>query len=325
MISQRTQTLLLFAFLVVVAAIIAVMVVAHDPQPVTPPAPLRTDVDSASKRPAGPVRFLAGPDGVILRLRTGSCEGAGQPSVELSHDGGWRFRDLRLPQVDDGTGVSVMSPDITAVVAADATSRRELVLLGADDACRVRSYRTADAGATWIQGDLPATGWWIDPKTGDANSPDGPAKPPCDRVASVTGFRDGAVATCADGSVHISEEGDGWDSAPDLDDATTAVFFTSTSSGFALVDEDECRSRVIETEDAGETWTDRGCVVDDRRIRSIGGSSDLLVAGGAKQVWVSTDGGQEWQEPSKPGEEAELPADHAGTDGDTGGLVNEDE
>lgn len=307
MISQRTQTVLLLAVLALIGGAIALMVRFVNPDPPNPAPTTQSELDSGSQLPSGRLLFQPGPDATIMRLWTGSCHGGGTPLLELSDDGGFFFRSIRIPQIDDGTGVSAASPAISAIVALEPKARHDFVLWGADRDCTVRSYVTDDAGASWRQGNLPITAWWVDPKTGIVFSPQGPANITCDGISTLNGFdADRAVATCLDRSVHISDDGESWESAPDLDDSTTAVVFTSTRRGFSLREESDCSSRLYATVDGGETWSAGGCVLEDLAFPAMGATARMLIAGGSGPAWISKDGGDTWKRPINPQVDPEV-------------------
>ena len=307
MISQRTQTILLLCVLALVAAAIAAMIQLQEPEaPAKAPTPA-SELDSGSQLPSGMLQFRAGPDGTIIRIWSGSCHGGGTPTIELSDDGGWYFRPIRVPQVDDGTGISAASPAVSVVVAMDPRARREFVVWGADRSCKVRSYATKDGGGSWRQGTLPVTEWRVDPESGIVFSPRGQANITCDGIRTLNGFdEDRAVATCLDGSVHVSDDGETWESAPDLDDSTTAVVFASTRQGYSLRREPNCDSRLYATNNGGERWTAGGCVFEDLSIPAIGVTPKLLVAGGSGPVWLSKDKGRTWKRPVNPNADPDV-------------------
>lgn len=58
-------------------------------------------------------------------------------------------------------------------------------------------------------------------------------------------------------------DGETWESAPDLDESTTAVAFTSTRQGFSLRKEVDCASRLYATNNGGERWVAGGCVLEE--------------------------------------------------------------
>lgn len=301
MISQRTQTILLLCVLALIGAVIVAMIQLQEPEPPAKAPTPASELDSGSQLPSGMLQFRPGPDDSIIRIWSGSCHGGGTPIIELSDDGGWSFRPIRVPQVDDGTGVSAASPAVSAVAALDPRGRRTFLVWGADRSCKVRSYVTKDGGTSWRQGNLPVTEWRVDPESGIVFSPRGEANITCDAIGTLNGFdEDRAVATCLDRSVHISDDGETWESAPDLDDATTAVVFTSTRQGYSLRKEANCSSRLYATNNGGDRWTAGGCVLADLSFPAVGATPKLLVAGGNGPTWVSTDKGRTWKRPINP-------------------------
>lgn len=306
LISTRVQTLLLIVFLAMVGGAITVLY-RHDPKPSGPKPAARSDLDSGSQPPIGSLEFTAGAENVFLRVNTANCRSGGSPTIELSADGGWRFGVIRVPQVDDGTGISATSPSISSIAALDVLARRHFMLWGTDSKCEMHSYETNDAGVTWEQGDVPPNRWYVDPKTGLVMSPTGPAPVECDAISTLRGFdADHAVATCQDRSVHVMTDGTTWEKAPDLMKGAGPVFFTDPKHGYVIVDTADCHSQAYVTDDAGDTWTKAGCVFTDLSMPALGGSADALITGGSSVVWVSADDGETWKRPVDPTSDPEV-------------------
>lgn len=312
MISERTQSLLVGALIAVAVVAIGFLVATRDrgPQPATPSSQ-RTDLDTSSKGPTGTLHYVAGPhDEFVFRYQAGSCSEAGGPLLQLSDDHGWSFRPIRLPQVDDGSGIGASTPTITSVVSLTLEGRHRFSLSGTDGACRTRTYTTTDAGVSWRQKRFHADTWYVEPKTGVVRSPNGSAPVDCPGILNLTGFDDDtAVAYCVDGVVYQSSDGKTWDRTGSTDEVATSVFFDSPDDGYAIWPEGNCQSVVHATTNGGSSWSKRGCIYAGAVVPGIGGSEDELMAGGTGLVWTSSNGGKTWNLPKNPGDGSANPDD----------------
>ena len=300
-LTERAQTVAVAVFLGIIVTVIAVVLSTHhEAKPPAAPTP-SGDLNGASADPTGSVHFVEGPNDVVFRVRMGNCRESGGPKLELTANGGWTFRPIRLPQVDDGTGVSASSPSISSIASIDIRARRRFVVAGTDSTCRLRTYTTDDAGLTWQQHPFRRNSWYIDAKSGVPYSPKGAAFVDCPGIADLAGFTDEkATAYCTDGSVYRSSDAHTWKKTGETDGNADATFFDEANSGYAVIPDDKCKSRVYRTRNGGASWQRRGCVVDDLAMPGLGGSVDRLYAGGTGPVWVSTDGGQTWDRPENP-------------------------
>lgn len=296
------QLVAISALVVVVIAGVAALFVLKGGALESPQGKPRADLEAASKDPGGFLHFVAGPDDeFVFRYQAGNCTVAGGPEMELSDDEGWSFRSIRLPQVDDGTGIGAATPAISAIASVSLEGRRRFVISGADDECRLRTFVTTDAGTTWTQKEFNADAWYVDPKSGVVYSPIGPANVECPGIANLTGFDDvTALAYCTDGSIHQSSDGVTWDRSGSTDEAASAVFFESPDDGYAIWADGDCQSMVFRTTNGGSSWSERGCVYPELTIPGIGGTEDVLMAGGNGPVFVSDDGGETWTRPEPP-------------------------
>jgi hypothetical protein len=320
---ERIQTVAIGALIAVVLAGVAVMFLYNDPAPQAEHGKPRADLEAASKAPTGILHFVAGPDGMtgsdgfVFRYQSGNCTEAGGPEFGLSEDGGWSFRSVRVPQVDDGSGIGASTPNIASVVSVSLEGRTRFVVSGADEKCRLHSYLTTDGGGTWTQKPFKPDTWYVDPKTGVVFSPKGPANVECPGISSLTGFDDeSAVAYCADGSIYQSSDGETWERSGSTDEPASAVFFDSADDGYAIWPDGNCRSTVFRTSNGGSSWSERGCVYADILIPGIGGTDDLLMAGGNGPVWTSNDDGKTWKLPANPNDDSSIREKLNGSSGD---------
>lgn len=302
MISQRVQAVFVVLFVLVITGVVVVLLTLVDreaPAAKEQPSDQRNDLESAGGDPVGGVVITAGTGDLVVRFKTGSCTEPGGPELELSDDRSRTFRQIRVPQVDDGTGVSASSPSVRAIAWAQATSRFGVEVAAADSNCNVQMYSTTDAGATWEKTD-DVDVWYEDPKTGGVVAPTGPVDAGCKDVVSVMpGAKDKeAKIVCADGAFRTTSDGGAtWTDAGRLPGTSVAVF-TGPMTGFASVAENKCKSRIHATVDGGLTWVPKGCVHKDFVIPGLTGTNKRLVAGGSGGTRVSTDDGASWDVPT---------------------------
>lgn len=299
MVSQRVQAVMVALFLLIIIGVVAVLLSRADtdaPRASDPTSDPGEDVDSASKAPVGRVHITAGKSDLVVRFMAGSCTTAGGPKLELSKNQGRSFHKIRIPQIDDGSGVGASSPNVRAIVAADAKSPARLTVAAADESCEVHNYTTTDAGTTWTQEGTPVKEWFVDPKTGGVVSPSGPADAGCDAVGTLAPVtKRVAKVFCTDGAIRATTNGGArWADAGRLTDVSAAVF-TGTLTGYAAVAEPDCKSRIYATASGGVSWLPQGCVADAFVIPAMSGSNKRLVAGGSGGVRLSKDGGSTWK------------------------------
>jgi hypothetical protein len=301
-ISQRVQAAAVVLFVLVIASVVVVLLERADrdaPAAKGQSSDQRNDLESAAGDPVGAVVITAGTGDLVVRFRTGSCTEPGGPELELSDNRSRTFRQIRVPQVDDGTGVSASSPSVMAIAWARATSRFGVEVAAADSKCNVHMYSTTDAGATWEKTDNVDV-WYEDPKTGGVVAPTGTVDAGCKDVVSImpgTKAKNAKVA-CADGAFRTTSDGGvTWTDAGRLPGTSVAVF-TGPMTGFASVAENKCKSRIHATVDGGLTWVPKGCVHKDFVIPGLTGTNKRLVAGGSAGTRVSTDDGRSWEVPT---------------------------
>ena len=193
MISQRVQAAAVVLFALVIAGVVYVLLTRADQmsrRPRQPPADIGDDPGSSAEGPVGRVVLTAGKGDVVVRYKAGSCSEAGGPRLELSQNQGRTFRDIRVPQVGEGTGVGATAPAIQAIVAATATSPLKMTVAGADEKCDIHRYTTDDGGQTWDAESGAVEEWYVDPSSGDVVSPTGPTDPGCKRVGALAAVSD---------------------------------------------------------------------------------------------------------------------------------------
>lgn len=303
MFKARFQAAAVALFVLVITGVVVVLLmrVNRDARAVNIPSPNPSnDLDSASTDPVGGVSLSAGKGDLVLRITAGSCRVAGGPELELSENQSRTFHQIRVPQVDDGSGVSAASPAVRAIVWTRATSDLKLKIAAADTECKVHDYTTNDGGVTWKQEPSVVGRWYKDPGTEGVVAPTGPVETGCKGVVSIMPrTRSSAKVVCADGTFRTTSDGGvTWTDAGRLPGTSVAVF-TGPLTGYASVAEAKCKSRIHATADGGLTWIPKGCVHKQFILPGLTGTSKRLVAGGTGGTRLSTDGGATWKIPTQ--------------------------
>ena len=297
---ERVLAAMAILFVLAIAGVVVVLLMRADreaPAAKDPAATPSNDPNSAAGDPIGRVSLTAGKSDLVVRVKAGSCADPGGPKLELSENRGRSFRRIPLPQIDDGSGISASSPQVRAIVLAEAGSRLALNVAAADENCDVRRYTTSDGGLSWTQKEGKIGQWYIDPKSGGAVSPTGPTDAGCSGgiVSLAPVKKSTAKAFCADGTIRGTiNRGATWVPSGRLADVTAAVF-TGPLTGYASVAGSKCKSRIYATINGGLTWTPQGCVIKEFAIPALTGTSGRLIAGGSGGVRLSGDGGRTWK------------------------------
>jgi photosystem II stability/assembly factor-like uncharacterized protein len=300
-ISQRVQAAAVVLFVLTITGVVVVLLERADREAPAAPSPSAQpgDVPGSDEGPVGRLVLAAGTGDLVVRYRSGSCKSPGGPKLELSKNQGRTFRDLRVPQVGEGTGVGVSSPAIQAIVATTATSATQVTVTGADEKCDVAHYVTDDGGQTWTQEKRAVEEWYIDPLNDEVVSPTGPTDPQCKKVGVLAPVSATAAKVfCAGGAIRSTNDGGAvWTKVGQLEDVAGAVF-TSPLIGYAEVSEPSCDSRIQATADGGATWVPKGCILSDQLLPGFAGTKARLVAGGPRGTRISTDDGATWEPPT---------------------------
>jgi hypothetical protein len=301
-ISQRIQAAAVVLFVLVIAGVVAVLLMRVDrdtPSTRDSSTDPGSDMESATHDPVGGVSLIAGKGDLVVRVTGGSCREPGGPKLELSENQSRTFRRIRVPQVDDGSGVSAASPAVKAIVWARATSPLKITAVAADSACDVHEYSTKDSGATWEQTAGNVERWYKSPATDGVVAPTGPVDAGCKGIVSIMPItKKHAKVVCANGTIRTTRDGGSrWTDVGELPGTSVAVF-TGPLTGYASVSRGACKSRIHATADGGITWVARGCVHEEFILPGLSGTEKRLVAGGTGGMRVSTDGGTTWKPPT---------------------------
>lgn len=218
---------------------------------------------------------------LVVRAASAGCEDGSGVIVETSSNGGIDFVGVRVP-------------GLRSVLAAEVLDADRARLVGADEACDVVGWSTADAGATWQREETPAGLWSIAPVGEDTVfSPGGPVAAPC-RPLSVSGV-DQAVARvlCRDGVIMgTSTAGQEWARLGDVAGARSLAYLTPTR-GYVVSADADCPTAVRLTLDAGASWEPATCPTRDRPATITADGSVVLVLT-PDGVWASRDEGADW-------------------------------
>lgn len=303
MISQRVQATVVVLFVLAIAGAVVVLLMRSDREAAPSKRPsisASDDLDSAAADPVGAVSITAGKGDLVVRVTAGSCRVAGGPKLELSDNQSRTFHQVRVPQIEDASGVSATSPSVRAIVWAQTSTPLKLAVAAADTACKVHEYETTDGGVTWEQQTGSVRRWYKDPATEGVVSPTGPVDTGCDGIVSIMPrTKLNAKVICADGTLRTTRDGGiTWIDVGLLRDTSVAVF-TGPLTGYASVAERKCKSRIYATVDGGVSWIRRGCVHKEFILPGLTGTERRLVAGGTSGMRISTDGGLTWKIPTK--------------------------
>jgi BNR/Asp-box repeat len=299
-ISQRVQAALVVMFVLVIAGVVAMLLMRADsdtPAGTGPSAGSGDGPELTNEGPVGRFSLMAGDSDLVVRVTAGACDAEGGSRLELSENRGRSFHEILVPQVDDGSGVSAVSPKVRAIVFAEARSRLAMTVGAADATCDIHRYTTSDGGVSWEQESGALEEWYLDPRTGAVVAPDGrPSDVGCSGVVALAPVKKStAKAVCKNGTIRATtDRGDTWLVAGELP-GTSAAVFTGTLTGYAAVEKEACKSRIHVTVDGGRTWVPRGCVVEDFAMVGLAGTDGRLVAGAPSGTRLSTDGGTTWK------------------------------
>ncbi|WP_456695181.1 WD40/YVTN/BNR-like repeat-containing protein [Aeromicrobium sp. P5_D10] len=227
---------------------IAAVSAVSTPQPTAEPESTQVDYDFDAERS---VAISSARDGaLVFGSRGGTCStSAPRALISASADGG-----AKLNRVETS---------LVTVLAARASNRTDLRILGQDASCTVREARSTDGGVTW-KASKEISLWYADPDNGKhVVSPVNAADTGCDVISVSQVTPQSARVGCVDGT--IKGTGDGgrtWTDLGRLDNLRVATFLTPTA-GYALARYNGCAANAFTTKDAGVTWTPGGCITGE--------------------------------------------------------------
>lgn len=234
---------------------------------------------------AQPVAFLSvGGDGALLRTSRGECPGSRRPDVTVA------------PNTDQNPSTRPV-PGLRIVLAAQAVSRRNLVIVGLNRRCRAGVYSSKDGGRTWARSVGDAGQWHL---TADATarsvvSPTGRRHTPCVPQSLSPLDSTAARVLCEDGTVLGTEDaGATWITLGGLPGAVD-IRYTAPGVGVALARARRCPAAAMQTSDGGATWQRLACL-SGRRPRAVAAQGSVIAAQVGTRLYVSTDSGSHWRD-----------------------------
>lgn len=239
--------------------------------------------EGPSGEPTGSVTLVSAGDGVVARVTKGTCTAVGRPMLEISEDNGAQFEEVELPK-----------EEVRTLLRVDLRSAEDFTIIGGDAGCDTAAFSTEDAGEEWTPED--PDGWYVDAAEDGVIAPGGPTQPGCS-VLALESTGDSGRVICVSGVVRASDDGGLTWTDRGLLEGISAAAFVGDGDAFGVAETAQCASQVYSSEDDGATWESVGCVDEDRRVSGLTASEDIIVAGNAAGVRVSTDGGETWELP----------------------------
>lgn len=283
---------ILLAVLAVITLVLAVLMLRPSENEASPYTP---SADDASESPGAtptadeteqvrPGSLVAGvnTDGVLVRASGEDCESGAEKMVLAETVPGGET------QVVDVEGISAIS----GVLPVDSENSR---IIAADTSCTPVGYSTDDGGASWTQLEELPLFWSILPgETTSLQSPDGTVDVTCTPVA-VTGLdREVARVWCEDGQVVGTVDGGSAWAVLGRQAEAKSVAFTSTETGYALVERVGCSGIAVEiSTNGGSRWEQTYCV-EGAGPWALATARGRVAVVGIEETWTSTDGGETW-------------------------------
>lgn len=234
-----------------------------------PPAP----------RPIGPL-FMVTSGQTVVTASHGDCsKGGSAPVVQVSHDGGASFVDVKV------------SRGLEQVLGLELGQDGKIMLTGSTVGCRVRVFRS-DNGTKWRTEASPTT-WHLAPQlTRSVIAPgERPRPTPC-RPKGVSTVGGSVVRVLCSDSRILGLSTTDWVVLGRLDGARMLTYPTP-ARGLAIAPSHGCPSAVYSTDDGGSTWKNAVCIGDSTSA-GIAGEGNRIVAVAGNRVLVSRDGGRTW-------------------------------
>lgn len=197
--------------------------------------------------------------------------------------------------VAGGAQVKTAATGLVSVLAAKASSKTDLRVVGQDASCDVIEIRSTNGGSAWTTSDAVSL-WYADPQ--DANkvvSPVRSADVGCEVVSVSQVTDESARIGCVDGTIKGSgDSGKTWAKLGRLDNLRVVTFLTPTA-GRALARYNGCAANAFRTKDAGVTWEPGGCITGEP-AQGIAASANGLAAVVNDGLYASPDG-TTWNQP----------------------------
>lgn len=235
---------------------------------------------AAHQLPDGGLQLALAQDGTLLRASLGACTEDADVHLAVAGPEAGRFRDLPL------------AARLGGVMALDASSRDDLVVLGADATCQAIAFQGGVRAGSWRE--VPSEDFWYLDLSGDStvHAPGGRIDVPCVPAALSTV---GAVRMlCDDGALlGTADGGDSWATLGRLD-GSGAMAFEGPGRGVALTSRDGCPVALLSTDNGGAGWDEVTCLdgEEGRAVALRGGTIAVIVD---DEVRRSTDAGTTWE------------------------------
>lgn len=254
---------------------------ARTPEPSPSIPPTSPSASNPTALPDGPVLLAVGSDGTVLRAAVGDCSAGDEAQVGVARPQSPTWRALPV------------APDLAEVLAVRANAREDLVVVGADEECRISGYGGAAGRRIWAP--RPAQEEWYLDVTQDpevVHAPGGPVEVPCVPVALST--LDAVRVLCDGGALlGTGDGGETWAALGRVDDAS-AMAFQGPSRGIALAEREDCPVTVLVTENGGAGWEATTCL-EGEAGRAVALRGETAVALVDDVLWRSADGGETWE------------------------------
>lgn len=235
---------------------------------------------AAQQLPDGSLQLALAQDGTLLRASQGTCDEDTDVHLAVAGPEADGFRNLPLGARLDG------------VMALEATSSDDLVVLGADATCQAVAFQGGVRRGPWRE--VPSENYWYLDLSGDSSvhAPGGRVDVPCVPAALSTV---GAVRLlCDDGALlGTADGGESWATLGRLDDAD-AVAFDGPGRGIALASRDGCPVTLLSTDNGGAGWDEVTCL-DGEEGRAVALRGDTIAVIVDDEVRRSTDAGTTWE------------------------------
>ena len=218
-------------------------------------------------------------DGTVVRGVRGSCEADSTAKVEISSDSGASF--------------DTVTPELTQVLSVEASSDAEISVVGADQDCEPRRFRSSDLGETWKKGKAPEDWYLLPGAKKSVRSPIDTTRPGCTVLALAEVDVSVARVACTDSSIRgTGDAGAEWVRLGSLK-RLRAITYAGPSRAVALAESDDCAGQVFTTTNGGSKWSRGGCI-DGELAEAVAANDRIILAQVSGQVFRSTDDGETW-------------------------------
>lgn len=261
----------------------------------TTPSPTAT-TPAPTAAPGGPVSMVASRSGSIFLIHRGNCSKQERPLVQISANGGSRFREMNLPTGQFG------AEDVKAVLAISPTGKSTVSMIAINAECDQVTVNSTDGGDTWESADVNIQ-WWISADGKSVVTAVGNTSLGCTPL-SVSGLDSShAKALCTNGAVlGTQDSGATWLSFGTIAGARS-IAFLDRDNGVAMGSTSACKSAAYITRDGGLSWFPDTCVSRDATLTTLVAvpGSTKVFGTDTQSMWQSADSGATWNEAGRIG------------------------